>query len=81
MNGRSYSGPALDGTVQTIDEAPHWQDDLDEEADAVAYATDPEAGGQETTENVPVLEADDDRERPDVAGQSTLADWSPGGRR
>jgi hypothetical protein len=65
MSGRSYEGPALDGTVQYLGDAPHWQGD-GETVDVV----DDEPVGTETTTNVPDLQA-----RPDVDGQSTWADW------
>jgi hypothetical protein len=62
---RSYSGPALDGTVQFITERP----ELDSEE--TVYATEPEPAGEETTENVPIP----DGGRPEVDCQTTLADW------
>ena len=68
MSGRSYSGPALDGSVQYITEAPAWQGDGE-----TVDATDPEPEGEETTENVPV--PDDCPERPDIDGQTTFDDW------
>ena len=67
MSRRSYKGDALDGTVQYITERP----ELDDQADDVVYATEPEPAGEERTENVPTLEV----ERPESAGQSTLDDW------
>lgn len=73
MTGSSYEGPALDGTVQTLDEAPYWQDDVDAEADAVEYATPAECPGEATVENVP-----SPGDRPDVDGQSTLEDFGGG---
>jgi len=66
MSGRSYEGPALDGTVQYLGDAPHWQGD-GETVDVV----DDTPLGEETTTNVPDLQV----ERPDVDGQSTWADW------
>lgn len=66
---RSYEGPALDGTVQYISEAPHWTDDgetvdiVDDELDSV---------GEESVEDVPVPDGCD---RPDTAGQTTWDDW------
>jgi hypothetical protein len=68
VSGRSYDGPALDGTVQYISEAPHWQGD-GETVDVV----DDEPTGEETVEDVPVPDAGD--RRPDVEGQTTLEDW------
>ena len=68
MSGRSYEGPALDGTYQAITEAPYWQGD-GETVDVV----DNTPVGEATTEDVPV--PDGGREHPDVDGQSTLADW------
>ena len=66
MSQRSYDGPALDGTVQHIGEAPFWAGKGE-----TVDATDREDPGEERTENVPVPEA----EKPDVDGQSTLEDW------
>lgn len=66
MVSRSCSGDPLDQSWQYIGERPS----LEEEAEEVVYASDPEPEGEDTTENVPVP-----RERPDVAGQSTLEDW------
>jgi len=66
---RTYNGPALDGTVQHISEAPHWTDDgetvdvVDDELDSV---------GEESVEDVPALESYD---RPDTTGQTTWDDW------
>ena len=68
MSGRSYDGPALDGSVQYIGEAPHWQGD----GETVDVVDDSEVG-EETTENVPV--PDGGTKRPDVDGQSTWSDW------
>jgi hypothetical protein len=62
---REFRGDPIDGTVQYITERPA----LEDEADDVVYATDPEEDGQETTENVPMPR------RPDGQGQSTLDDW------
>jgi hypothetical protein len=50
MTKRDYEGDPLDGTVQYVTERPA----LEDEADEVAYATDPEPQGTETTENVPM---------------------------
>jgi len=66
---RSYSGPAFDTTYQHISERPV----LEDEADEVVYATDPEPTGEEQTENVPT--PSDSPEPPDVDGQSTWDDW------
>jgi hypothetical protein len=66
MSGRSYEGPALDGTVQYLGEAPYHQGD-GETVDVV----DDEPTGEETTTNVPDLTPD----RPDIDGQSTWDDW------
>lgn len=65
---RSYTGPALDGTYQHITERPS----LDDEADDVVYATNPEPEGEETTENVPSPETPDSVS---ATGQSTFDDW------
>lgn len=67
MSGRSYEGPALDGTVQYISEAPHWQG----EGETVDVVDDRELG-EETVEGVPVP---DGGERPDREGQTTLDEW------
>ncbi|QCC57348.1 hypothetical protein [Natrinema thermotolerans] len=72
---RTYSGDPIDGTVQHISERPA----LEDEADDVVYATDPEDAGEERTEGVPDLsesESDDEPERPVVKGQTTLPEWS-----
>jgi hypothetical protein len=50
MARRAYDGDPLDGTAQYITERP----ELEEEADEVAYATDPEPEGESTAENVPM---------------------------
>ena len=50
MPKRSYEGEALDGTAQYITERPA----LEDEADEVAYATDPEPETEATTEDVPM---------------------------
>ena len=68
MSKRPYEGSALDGTVQYISEAPHWQGD-GETVDVVDDGT----AGEETVEDVPVPDADD--RRPDVEGQTTVDDW------
>lgn len=68
MSGANYDGPPLDGTVQYISEAPHWQGD-GETVDVV----DDEAAGEATVEDVPVPDAGD--RRPEVDGQTTLDDW------
>lgn len=72
MSGRSYSGPAVDGTVQHLSEAPHWQ------GDGETVDVTPDEPGQITTEGVPEMDAE--VERPDVDGQSTWADWGGGGQ-
>ncbi|WIV68240.1 hypothetical protein [Natrialbaceae archaeon AArc-T1-2] len=68
---RSYSGDSLDVTYQAITERP----ELEEEAEDVIYATDPEPIGEERTDGVPELDDQDDVERPDVDGQSAFEDW------
>ncbi|NUC71694.1 hypothetical protein HTZ84_05120 [Haloterrigena sp. SYSU A558-1] len=71
---RSYSGDPLDATYQSITERP----ELEEQAHKVEYATDPEPGGTETTEGVPVPgePESDELDRPVVRGQTTLSEWS-----
>jgi len=69
-SNRSYQGPALDGTVQTLDEAPYWQGD-GETVDVV----DDTPVGEESTENVPVPEPTPGVTRPDAGGQTTWSDW------
>ena len=69
MTSRSYEGPALDATYQYITERPS----LEQQADEVEYATDPEPGGQESVENVPVPT---EETGPEVDGQATLADFA-----
>jgi hypothetical protein len=71
---RTYSGPALDGTVQHISEAPHWQDD-GETVDVIDEDLD--SAGEESVENVPVPDGCD---RPDTTGQMTLGDYVGGSR-
>ncbi|QRV14201.1 hypothetical protein JMJ58_14795 [Haloterrigena salifodinae] len=72
----SYSGDPIDGTYQHISERPS----LEDEADDVVYATDPEAVGEERAENVPTTtdreEEPAEPERPVVKGQTTLLEWS-----
>ena len=69
MSGKaSYQGPALDGTYQSISEAPYWRGD-GETVDVV----DDTPQGEERTEGVPEVDRDD---RPDdVDGQTTFDDW------
>ena len=55
MPEREYEGDPLDATEQYITERP----ELEEEAEEVAYATDPEPAGETTTENVPIPGEDD----------------------
>ena len=69
MTSRSYEGPALDATYQYITERPS----LEQQADQVEYATDPETPGTESVENVPVSTEETE---PDVDGQATLADFA-----
>jgi hypothetical protein len=57
-------GVGIDGTVQHLSEAPHWQDD----GETVDVVDDTETG-EETTEGV------DAARRPDEPGQSTWDDW------
>ena len=66
MRGRSSEGPALDGSVQYLGDAPHWQGD-GETVDVVDDAP----TGAERTSNVSDLRSD----RPDVDGQSMWEDW------
>ena len=68
----SYDGPALDGTVQHISEAPIWAGEGE-----TVDATDPEPIGEERSENVPMT---DGGPRDDLEGQTSLSDWG-GGRR
>lgn len=49
MSNVSYDGPPLDMTMQHISERPALRNRLDEEAEQVVYATDPEQSGEETT--------------------------------
>jgi len=71
---RSYSGPPLDGTYQSISEAPHWQGD-----GKTVDVVDDEPVGRESTTNVPIPvpepDAEPDLERPDRSGQTTWDDW------
>ncbi|WP_254766524.1 hypothetical protein [Salinilacihabitans rarus] len=68
---RSYAGDAIDASYQYITERP----ELDEEAEDVVYATEPEPDGTERAKNVPVPEPDEEPDRPAVEGQTTLDDW------
>ncbi|WP_265112303.1 hypothetical protein [Halosolutus halophilus] len=68
---REFHGGAIDGTYQAITERP----ELEDQAEKVEYATDPEDAGEERTENVPIPDDLDTVERPDVDGQSTFSDW------
>lgn len=74
MVTRSYDGPAIDAGWQYFHERPA-AEDLDEQAEDVVYATEPEDDGEEHSENVPVPEPDQTPSRPDVDGQSTWDDW------
>lgn len=62
-------GVAIDGTVQHLDEAPHWQDSEGETLDVV----DGEDAGEISVENVLVPNGGDRRD--ELQGQTTLADW------
>ena len=66
MSGRSYDGPALDGTYQPISDAPYWQG----EGETVDVVDDTPVG-ESRAEDVPVPEV----ERPDGDGQTTLDEW------
>lgn len=68
---RSYEGGALDATYQYITERPS----LEEEAEDVVYATDPEDVGDECVEDVPVPDSDP-KPSGDCNGQTSLEDWS-----
>lgn len=63
---RDYDGPSLDGTVQYIGEAPHWQGD-GETVDVV----DDDPVGDEQVENIPNLA----ESASSTTGQSTFDDW------
>ncbi|MEA5387104.1 hypothetical protein VB779_08585 [Haloarculaceae archaeon H-GB11] len=69
VSGRSYRGPAVDGTVQHIGEAPYWQNN----GETVDVVDDADVG-EERTEGVPVpgeiTEAPEDAD-----GQTTLDEW------
>jgi len=64
-------GVGIDATYQYITERPA----LEDQAEDVVYATDPEPAGAMTTEGDPQVGGDrpDDRE-----GQTTIADWGDG---
>ncbi|SFS62715.1 hypothetical protein [Halostagnicola kamekurae] len=68
---RSYSGSSIDVTYQSITERP----ELEEQAEKVEYATDPEDIGEERTEGIPKIPDDQEVERPDVDGQTSFDDW------
>jgi len=70
MTARRYEGDPLDGTVQYISEAPHWQGD----GETVDVVDDRDDQGEVATENVPLPNGG--RDRPDVDGQTTLDDWA-----
>jgi hypothetical protein len=68
VGDRSTDGVSIDGSVQYLSEAPHWQGD----GETVDVVDDSECG-EETVENVPVPDGGDcERERD---GQTTLDDW------
>ena len=67
---RPYDGDPVDGTVQYITEAPHWQDD-GETVDVVDDRLD--ADGETRVEDVP--DPDGRERRPDTTGQTKLDDW------
>ena len=64
MAGRDYDGPAVDGTVQYLGEAPYWQGE-GETVDIV----DDTGTGEVTTEGV------DLDPQPETDGQTTLDEW------
>jgi hypothetical protein len=66
--GASYDGPALDGSMQPISEAPYWSDG--ETVDVV----DDEETGEVRTEDIPDAEV----RGPDDPGQATLDDFQRG---
>jgi len=59
-------GVGIDATYQYITERPA----LEDQAEDIVYATDPEPAGAASAENVP-----DPRRRPDTTGQTTLDEW------
>ena len=59
--------------AQDDDEDGDLEDDLDEEAESVVYATPPDVGGEISAENVPVPDGGDPR--PGHEGQTTLDEW------
>jgi len=65
MAGREYDGPAVDGTVQYLGEAPYWQGD----GETVGVVDDTETGAV-TTEGVPEPDP-----RPETSGQTTLDEF------
>jgi len=67
--GASYDGPALDGSMQPISEAPYWQG----EGETVDVVDNTETG-EARTENVP----DSEVSGPDEPGQATLDDFQRG---
>jgi len=68
-------GVGIDATYQYITERPA----LEEEADDVVYATDPEPAGDASAENVPRPPQTPDERRPDADGQTTLDEFFWGG--
>ncbi len=70
MSGRRYEGHALNGTDQPLSEAPHWAG----EGETVDVT--PQPDGKTITEDVPVPVPSDEPDRPDVEGQTTLADYT-----
>lgn len=74
MSSRRYEGPALDGTVQHLSEAPHWAG----EGETVDIIDDSDAG-EEHVENVPTPATA--VEPPEREGQSTWDDWDWRGSR
>lgn len=68
MTGRSYEGSSLDATYQYITERPA----LEDQAEDVVYATDPEPAGAVTTEGDPQV---GDGPPDDLEGQTKITDW------
>lgn len=58
IGDRSYDGDPLDWSWQYIGERP----ELDEEAEDVAYATDPDEAGEERTVGEPVVDPNERKE-------------------
>jgi len=74
MPKRSYKGDPIDESWQYFHERPAASDDDQDGAETI-YATDAGAGGDRSTENVPLSGDSTQTQPPDTDGQTEWSDW------